>query len=493
MQQILPQYNKRSVIYAYAIIAVVIFLMLSVIFGHISGNLKLWAGSFIFLALLAGAYLDASNVFLVVIFFLPVLIGADRYQINIGAFLKIFLPVNELYANPFSLACLFLFFLAAVELFKRILKIFRTPLFYILSLSTILSLIIFWQSQYKLAGAVFEIYLLAGFLAYFLGYFLLGSKKGYLKTIFIIILSAIIPSAVGIYQFIIGDYFFENDSSLGRLASTFPHSNTFGSYLFVTLTVALVAFLALKAIRPVNQQNGLKKNNHLQSGIYIFLGILALLLVLTYSRTAWIGIAFTLLAIAILKPKLRLAITYSGSLLLFLGMFYEKIQQRFLGIFQHYMFDSMYGRREIWDMALFAAQKKPFLGYGIGSFGDVIMGVQGKETGNVYPHNDAIRFLLEGGIVGIISYLLYMLGALYYAVRSYVRYPKIVESLEFFGRQLEIDFKLLGIIPLLLFGIMIVISTVEAPSMDFVYQILAWTLLGSWLGMSQEHWRKKLP
>ncbi|MBU2028582.1 O-antigen ligase family protein, partial [Patescibacteria group bacterium] len=343
------------------------------------------------------------------------------------------------------------------------------------------------QSQYKLTGLVFEIYLIAGFLAYFLGYFLLGSKKDYLKTIFVIIISTIIPAAFGLYQFISGSYFFETDSALGRIASTFPHSNTFGSFLFVTLTIALVAFLAIKIKRTADQP---KISRSISISAYVFLGILALLLILTYSRTAWAGLAIAIFAIAILKPRLRLPIACSGSLLLFIGMFFAKIQQRFLGIFEHYMFDSMYGRREIWDMAIFAAKKKLLLGYGIGSFGDVIMGVQGKETGNIYPHNDAVRFFLEGGIAGILSYALYMLGALFYAIRSYFRYPKSIESVEFFGRQLEIDFKLLGIIPLLLFGSMVVISLVEAPSMDFVYQILAWTLLGSWLGVSQKHWRK---
>ncbi len=490
MPQILPKNNPRSTIYAYAIIAFVVFLMLSVIFGYVPGNPKLVVGSFIFLFLLAGAYLNVSGAFLTVIFFLPILIGADRYQINIGTFFQNLFPIEELYVNPFSLGCLFLFFLATIEFSKRIIKIASIPLFYILSLSIILSLITFGQSQYKLTGVVFEIYLIAGFLAYFLGYFLLGNKKNYLKLIFIIIFSTIIPAIVGFYQFVSGSYFFETDSALGRITSTFPHSNTFGSFLFVTLTVALIAFLAIKIKRAPAQQKLSTSPSGFSVGIYIFLGLLALLLILTYSRTAWAGMAITLLTLAVLKPHLRWPVIYSGSLFLFLSMFLEKIQQRFLGIFERYMFDSMYGRREIWDMAIFAAKKKLLLGYGIGSFGDVIMGVQGKETGNVYPHNDTVRFFLEGGIVGILSYLLYMLGALYYAILSYFRYPKNVESLEFFGQQWEIDFKLLGIIPLLLFGSMVVISMVEAPSMDFVYQILAWTMLGSWLGMSQEYWRK---
>jgi len=37
---------------------------------------------------------------------------------------------------------------------------------------------------------------------------------------------------------------------------------------------------------------------------------------------------------------------------------------------------------------------------------------------------------------------------------------------------------------------MIIISLVESPSMDFIYQILSWTLLGSWLGASEKYWRK---
>lgn len=472
--------SKRSIIYLYAMLAFSLFFLYSVIFGYSSYNLKLVFGAVIFLLLLILSYYNVSGVFLALIFFIPYLIGADVYQINISSFVQNFLPVKDLYINPFSLVCLMLIFLAIVEFFKKNTKIFKVPLFFILCASAILSLITLAFSQYKSDGLVFELYLISGFAAYFLGYFFLGSKTGYLKTIFVVMLSSIMPSMYAFMQLAVGDYFYEADSALGRIRATFPHSNTFGSYLFVVLTVMLIAILAIK-IKSRNEKNNWT--------LFLPLLILSLLLVMTYSRTAWIGFALTIFAVAVMKPSFRLPFVYGGFLISAVLLVFEKTRERILGIFEHHMFDSMYGRREIWDMAIFAAKKSPIFGYGIGSFETIIRSVQGKETGNVYPHNDMVRFFLEGGVVGLAAYFLYVLGALYYALKSFLRYSLRQEETKLWGRTFLVDYKFLGLIPFLLFSIMVVISLVEAPSMDFVYQIFAWTLLGSWLGMSQEYYK----
>ncbi|NTU66614.1 MAG: O-antigen ligase family protein [Candidatus Moranbacteria bacterium] len=475
--------GRKSPVYIYVLLVSAAFLFYNLFFGHISDNPKLLWGAFIFLALLLWAYLDVAYVFLATLFFLPVLIGQNNYQINIGSFLGSFLPISELYIDPFSLASLFLVFLSGIELLKRIKKLAQAPLFFILSLVIILELATFVTSKYKLTGAVFELYLLAGFMSYFLGYFLLVSKRNYLRLIFTALFSAIIPSIFAVYQLASGNYLYEGDSTLGRITGTFPHSNTYGSFLFIILTIALAASFAIRKKKPKKEKTE-SKNIRIMKWAFIF--FMGALLLLTFSRTAWIGFALSVLAIAIMRPKIRIPIVLFGSLGITVLMFFEKFRDRIFGIFDHYMYDSMYGRYEIWDMALYAARKKPMMGYGIGSFEEVIREVQGKETGNVYPHNDTVRFFLEGGLAGVFSYLLYMAGAIFYAAKSFLKYPKGDETIDFFGTELTVDFKLLGMIPLMLFAIMVVISMVEAPSMDFVYQIFAWTMLGSWLGMNRK-------
>jgi putative inorganic carbon (hco3(-)) transporter len=474
--------NKaRNPVYLYALFVFSAVFLYSLIFGYSGQNPKLVFGAIVFLVTLLYSYYSVPSVFLAFLFFIPFLIGADVYQINIGSFIQNFVSVGDIYINPFSLVCLLLVFFAVVEFLKRGLAMARTPLFFVLSVSIALSLATLLFSKYKMTGLVFELYLMAGFMSYFLGYLFLGTKAEYVKTLFVAILSSIMPAMYAFIQIASGDYFYEADSALGRINATFPHSNTFGSYLFVVLTVMLISAFAIRL------KNKNKKNN-----LTLFLPFVVLLplLVLTYSRTAWIGFAISIIAIATLRPFLRLPTAYSGALTASLLLLYGKTRERILGIFESHMFDSMYGRRETWDMALFAAQKKPWIGYGMGSFETIIKNVQGKETGNVYPHNDAIRFFLEGGIIGLASYLLYMIGAIYYSLKSFLRFPSGEETVSLWGRDFVVDFRLLGIIPFLLFSIMIVISMVEAPSMDFVYQIFAWTMLGSWLGMSREYYKK---
>ncbi|MCX6761360.1 MAG: O-antigen ligase family protein [Candidatus Moranbacteria bacterium] len=476
-----PQKNSR--LYAYVLIFAVIFFLTGILFGQLAGNIRLVMGAFIFMFLSALAFWDMKKVLWTILFFLPLIFGLSNYQINISSFFQGIVNINDLYANPFSLTCLFLIFLATIELIRRGKKMTKIPLFFILLLSALLSVIVLLPSRYLTSGLVFEVYLLAGFSVYFLSYLFLGSKENYLKTIFVIIFSAIIPAGVGIFQFLTGNYFFENDSDLGRIAATFPHPNTFGSFLFVVLALFLITFFAIKL------EN--KLTNFSKLIIYFFAAILGLLLILTYSRTAWSGLLVAVLAIFILKPRFRLLMTYCGLLLAGAVMLFEKTRERILGIFEHHMFDSMYGRYEIWDMALYRSWKKPFIGYGIGSFSEMIKDTQGKATGNVYPHNDLIRFFLEGGILGVTLYLLYLIGALYYSTKSFLHYPETSEKISFWGKRFDVELKTLGVIPLVLFGSTIVISMVESPSMDFTFQLLSWVLLGSWLGASREYWQKK--
>lgn len=481
--------NNQSPVYLYIFIAFALGFLYILISGNISDNMDIVLGSFAALTLLLFCYLRLKTVYLSIIFLLPYFIGLDYYQINIGLFLQVFLSVGELYINLFTLTCLFILFLGVIEIFRKGIGIAGVPLFFIISLVLFTSMVSFLNSQYRLTGVVFLVYLMAGFMAYFLGYLLLGNKRDYLRLIFILIASSFIPAIFALFQLISGNYLFEADSELGRINSTFPHSNTFGSFLYVVLTVFIIAFFAIRR----NQEERENKNRVYDLASYFPFLVLIPLLVLTYSRTAWIGLVLSLLAIALVKADIRWLIAYAGTGGMSLMMIYEKTRNRILGTFDRYMYDAIYGRFEIWDMAFFEAQKKPLIGYGIGSFEEVIRTAQGKETGNVYPHNDSVRFFLEGGLAGFLGYVLYMAGAIYYSWRSYWRYPKGEDKVKLGGWNFQVDFKLLGFIPFLLFSSMVVISLVESPSMDFVYQILSWTMLGSWLGMNDKEISNKMP
>ncbi|MEA3273519.1 MAG: O-antigen ligase family protein, partial [Patescibacteria group bacterium] len=319
------------------------------------------------------------------------------------------------------------------------------------------------------------IHLVAAFGAYFLGYFLFATRKRYLKVLTAIMLSAVIPVIVGIKQVLLREFFFSNDSVLPRIQATFWHPNKLGSFLFIVTAVYLVFYLSIK----VGQEGAKKK-------LLFFLPFLVLipLLGLTFSRTSWVALAFAIFVIAIMRRSLRKPAILLGGLLTVLALAIGKIRDRILDTFSWSMNNSVSGRIEIWDIGFFKLSQRPWLGFGPGSFGEVIKDARGSEEGNISAHSDAVRFVVEGGIVGLLAYFLYFIGAIVYAFISFVRYPQSSKRVKILNKEFLVDFKLLGFIPFLLFLSMIPISFMETSTLDFVYQFFAWIALGSWLAVS---------
>ncbi len=470
----------------YYFLAIVIFTLLFfylLITGRFFLDFQSVLLFFVFLIILFASFFKTAETFLFLIFLAPVMIGLDGYQINIGAFFEN-LGVKDLYINPFSLLCLLITFLGAVELLKNGKRIFQIPLMIIIPIAIILNSVSLFNAGYLDAKLVFWLYFLAPFFAYFLGFLLLGSKGKYFKLLITVILSAIIPLVVASKQLIMKHFLFEADTALPRLQGTFPHSNTFGSFLSVVATVYLVTYLSASFTSK-------KRNKNKKYWLIPFL-ILLLFLVLTYSRVALAGLVVAVIILALVKVDFRKPASWGAGGILGILLLFERTRERLFSIFKREMFDSLRGRLEIWDIALFKFRTNIFSGYGIGSFEEVIKEARGRETGNVYPHNDSIRFLLEGGIIGFMGYVLYMLGALFYAFKSYLKYPKARWKKKFFKSQFFLRIKLLGACSLILFVAMLVTSFLEAPSMDFTYQIIAWTILGSWLGTFEKRNKKSL-
>ena len=242
-----------------------------------------------------------------------------------------------------------------------------------------------------------------------------------------IVTSSIIPIIVGVKQLFLGEFFFEKNSALPRLQANLGHPNNFGRFLFVVIVVYLIVFLAIQT----------KKREAVKSKALLAIPFLAFipLLVLTFSRTAWIALAFAIVLIAIFYRPLRIPAfilgLLSASVLLVIG----KTRERILEIFSPQIYNSMTGRIEIWDMGLFELKKSPLLGSGPGSFSEAIKNVRGSDLGITYPHSDAVRFLVEGGFLGFIGYPLYLIGAIYYAFKSYLKFPKGNRQIGFLGKK----------------------------------------------------------
>ena len=470
-----PRKSKMRIIASLLfLVALFVFVLTNIILGNYF--LVLVAG--IITTLGALYFWSPRNALLIVLILVPTLAGLDSYQIDISFLLKLVNFQEDYTVDIFFLARAFILLLAVIEIMRRGFAVLKTPLSLILLISAILNAISFYYSDYKLQGVAFYwVHLVAAFGAYFLGYFLFATRKRYLKILMAIILSSVIPIIVGIKQIVLREFFFSNDSALPRIQATFWHPNKFGSFLFVVTVVYLIFYLSIK----VGKESAKKK-------LLFFLPFLLFipLLGFTFSRTSWVALAFAIFVIAIIRRPLRKPAILLGGLLTAVALSMGRIRDRILDIFSWSMNNSVSGRMEIWDIGFFKLSQKPWLGFGPGSFGEVIKDARGSEEGNISAHSDVVRFLIEGGVVGLLAYLLYFVGAIAYAFISFFRYPQSSKRIRFLGKGFLVDFKLLGFIPFLLFLSMIPISFMETSASDFVYQLFAWIALGSWLAVSSK-------
>jgi hypothetical protein len=460
-------------------VSLLIFMSLGFVFvlaNTILSNYFLALASGIGVLLISLYFLIPQYILLAIIVLVPALAGLEGYQLDISSLLKIIGVEGSYTVDFFFIARASILFLAIIEIIKRGLAFFKTPLSFVLLVSMALNAVSFYFSDYKLQGVAFYwFHLVAAFGAYFLGYFLFNTRKKYLHILVAAILSAIIPLVVGIKQAFLQEFFFSNDSALPRIQATFWHPNKLGSFLFIIIVIYLIFYLSIK-----NKQKVLKKK------LFFLTGFLPLIFLLgfTFSRTSWITLAFAIFLIAVIRRPLRKPAALLGSFVFLLALLVKGTRDRIFEIFAWRSNNSILGRMEIWDIGFFQLGKRPWLGFGPGSFGETIKDARGSEEGNISAHSDVVRFLIEGGVVGLVAYFLYFLSALAYAFLSFVRYPKSSKMIKLFGKKFLVDFKLLGFIPFLLFVSMVPISLMETSTLDFIYQFFAWIILGSWLAVS---------
>jgi O-antigen ligase len=468
------KHNPSIYIVLFLALSVISWILVMIAPGFM--DVKVIVSTALLLLVLLFCHFDTRYLLLSMIVLMPALAGLEKYQIDITPFIAI-VGIDQYYQiDLFFIARVVLLGIALIEILRKGKDIFFVPMAGIILFSVLLNVLPFANSDFKILGlAYYWFHLVAAFGAYFLGYYLFSSKKAYLWLISAIIISSIIPIIVSVKQLLLQDFFYENDSTLPRILATFWHPNRYGSYLFVLMTVYLVSFFAVRIQRKNARAELLPWVPFLTFGFF---------LAATFSRTSWVALAISVAIVAIFKKQVRLPAFYFGSLAIMVSLMIDKTRNRIVGMFVRQYNDTLSGRMETWDIALYKFQQSPWIGYGPGSFNEVIKVVRGTDVGNFAPHSDMVRFVLEGGIMGILAYFFYMAAALWHSFKSFWEYRQGSEQIALWGKTLIVDYRLLGIIPFLLFVVMIPMSMLETPTLDFIHQFYAWILLGSWLGLN---------
>lgn len=234
------------------------------------------------------------------------------------------------------------------------------------------------------------------FIFYISIYFFFYDYADLKNIILVLITSLIIPSIVSVEQLIKGEQIY--DAGFLRIFGTYIHPNMLAFYL-ITIGLLIIS-LILSKNKILNRSFGLT-----------LLVVISVLLILTYTRSAWLGFCLGLIALLNFKKRKAIPIVIMFAMLIH---FIPSIQHRFSDIWDNsiradYSMSSWQWRTMFWEKTIGGASKNPLFGIGLGTFPLVNI---------LYAHNDYLRMFVETGILGLGTYVFLFLSIIFNAFKK---------------------------------------------------------------------------
>lgn len=316
--------------------------------------------------------------------------------------------------SPFGIISLLLAFVSLTYLIavKKKPIIAKLPLFkpFLLFLLIALSSVLF--SNYTIYSLREFAELCTIFLVYLLAANILNKPKDLKRLVNIIIISSFVPITFALYQVISKTGTIE--WGIMRVKGTMSHYNGLAFYLLIVLPFIFEKF-------AMRWQKG--KTSTIAGLCWLIMFLTTVFVIIkTYTRSAWLGMAAEFLALFVLGRK-KLLLTFC-LIFLFIPLFVLdvilRIEEVFVGAGNVYgvgpTSSSLMWRIRTWSKLLNLFFKKPFLGYGIGtSF--FLSKSAFNET--FMPHNDYLRVLLEMGLIGLACFLILWFSLLFTTLNIY--------------------------------------------------------------------------
>lgn len=216
---------------------------------------------------------------------------------------------------------------------------------------------------------------------------MMADDRAMRQLLLAVFLSLVFPLAFTTFGFLTGHPLSEEKGGFLRITGPFLQSNTFGRYLMLMIIfgVAIAPYLDKRFRRPL-------------------IGLLALssvFLVLTYTRTAIVGVVLGLLVVGFIQSKRLLA----GMVVIILCalLVVPELSSRFTGLSSSSSFygpanNSLTWRLSYWTEVLPLANRNPVSGIGLG--------MTSRQTDQEkQPHNDFVRVYVETGLIGLGAYI----------------------------------------------------------------------------------------
>lgn len=236
----------------------------------------------------------------------------------------------------------------------------------------------------------------------------LNTRKRIKKAVFIFLAVSAMVGIDGLSQNFFGLEFLRHRSmaivrgELYGITGPFNHYNGLGVYLVVVLSLVLSLLLSNKI------------QYKYKFILFILEILLAMCLMLTFSRGSWLGFVCILFLMLMLSCKLKqLAPIFIifGILIFFLPAMKERAAFTFSPIGDA-------DRFIVWQSAIRMIKENPFLGKGIGTFMDYFHAYAPNKTIQ-YAHNCYLQIWAETGIFSLLSFLVFTGAILYQAIKIF--------------------------------------------------------------------------
>lgn len=234
-------------------------------------------------------------------------------------------------------------------------------------------------------------------LLFMLSFFATQSRSNLKQILIVFFISSIIPIAAGIYQFIFHIGFQDESVSIPRIYGTFSHPNIFSLYLFSLIVLSSLFFSSFA-----------KTPKEKLAALSIMSGYMTMLL-LTYTRVAWVILFVFFFLLTLFRFRKLLLPLIFVPLLLFLAI--APFQDRLIDSFHFSPDSSIAWRLNIWKDGLVTTIRngRVFFGSGMNTFPEVLENIRGLSQGpSNDPHNDFVKFFVEGGIIGFFVFVVYL-------------------------------------------------------------------------------------
>jgi putative inorganic carbon (hco3(-)) transporter len=219
-----------------------------------------------------------------------------------------------------------------------------------------------------------------------------------------VLASAVVPVAIGGLQASHGTGAITAEG-LDRIRGTFAHSNPFASYLFLMITLAVAIFPHV--------------DRRWRFVLVPYVLACGTLLVMTYTRGAWVALVVALIVIGILQDRRIFLVLLAG--LIALAILVPSVGVRLSDLSQEEKVTGAPGNSLVWRFdhwrQVLALQTNPLVGIGL------------KEveltdaSGNVPPHNDLVRVYVETGLAGLAAYIWLAIVLWIESLRTWRRAP----------------------------------------------------------------------